>query len=504
MERIIKPKVHNRFDIEVTDAVTGEVKRRVTSYNIVLDQFFTRLIGRASKLGYIHLGTGTGTPAVTDTSMFTFLGARSASVVDTVKDYPTSYIRKKIVLSPADFVGANITEVGFGYSGSNGSLVTHSMLKDSEGNQIAIEKTDTDVLTVYATFYVTIGAAVEGVYVLPTANNNAIISGILQDSYSTLSEVLGMSNQIQTSDELSGTALSTKTNITPNGDYTNRRWQFATQRWNYDTANSHMISAIGCPTIAAWLLPNTDIFPHIQLSNVVVGLGDGEKTVFNCPLPLVVENSEAVRVDGVLQTRGEDYTFVHDNNAAEYPELFISADPKNCEVSGGYTHTSYYYYPFFVWGEYYKGKNCISSSSPIIFDYGHAIAVNRIVIPTNSFYFGGWGSPSTNAVISYSQDNETWTDILTAETALYSSVHADVTLDTPVTARYWRLSVSSATQLGGGSCPNIRLGYVTPGIVFTNPPAAGAAIEMDCKLDRPIKNENWVLDFSFAVQFERS
>ena len=46
MERIIKPKVHNRFDIEVTDAVTGEVKRRVTSYNIVLDQFFTRLIDK--------------------------------------------------------------------------------------------------------------------------------------------------------------------------------------------------------------------------------------------------------------------------------------------------------------------------------------------------------------------------------------------------------------------------------------------------------------------------
>ena len=126
MERIINPKVHNRFDIELADAVTGEVKQRVTSYNIVLDQFFTRLIGRASKLGYIHLGTGTGTPAVTDTSMFTFLGARGASVVDTVKDYPTSYIRKKIVLSPADFVGANITEVGFGYSGSNGSLVTPS------------------------------------------------------------------------------------------------------------------------------------------------------------------------------------------------------------------------------------------------------------------------------------------------------------------------------------------------------------------------------------------
>lgn len=66
------------------------------------------------------------------------------------------YTRRKIVLSPSDYVGARITEVGFGYSTSSGSAVTHSMLKDSEGNQIAIEKTDTDVLTIYATFYLTL------------------------------------------------------------------------------------------------------------------------------------------------------------------------------------------------------------------------------------------------------------------------------------------------------------------------------------------------------------
>ena len=503
MERIIHSAVHNRFDIEVTDAETGKVKRRVTSYNIVLNQFFTRLVGRASKLGYIHLGTGTGTPAPADTAMFTFLGAKGASVVDTVKTYPTSYIRKKIVLSPSEYVGATITEVGFGYSSSSGSAVTHSMLKDSEGNQIAIEKTDTDVLTVYATFYVTIGAAVEGVYVLPTAENNAVISGILQDSYPTLSLSLGMSNQIDTADKLASTALNTKTNITPSGDYTNLRWQIPTTRWNYDVGNSHMVSAVGCPTVAAWLLPDTDIFPHISLTNIPVGLGDGENTEFACPLPLFVENSESVRVDGVLQTRGEDYTIAHDNNAIEYPELFVSADPTQCTITGGYTHTSYYYYPFLVWGVYQTGKNCISSDSPIVFDYGHDITVNRIVIPTGTFYFGGWGSPSTNAVISYSDDGETWTAVVTTETATYSSVHADVTLETPISARYWRLSVSSATQIGGGSCPNIKLGYVTPGLVFTNPPASGAAIEMDCKLDRPIKNENWVLDFSFAVQFER-
>ena len=527
MERIIKPKVHNRFDIEVTDAVTGEVKRRVTSYNIVLDQFFTRLVGRSSKLGYIHFGTGTGTPAVTDTSMFTFLCARGASVVDTVKDYPTSYIRKKIVLSPADFVGANITEVGFGYSSSNGSLVTHSMLKDSEGNQIAIEKTDTDVLTVYATFYVTIGAAVEGVYVLPTANNNAVISAILQDSYSTFDLALGMSNIIDTANELATTAIHTKTSITPNSDQTNRRWQFATQRWNYDTANSHMISAIGCPTIAAWLLPNTDIFPHVQLSNVAVGLGDGVQTVFNCPLPLVVENSEAIRVDGVLQTRGEDYTFDPDNNAILYPELLLSADVKSHDAiitsRGGTDYRGYSDTPLVYPSASYTNPTCrIGVNTNNVYDFREAKEFNTLVLNQYAVrYYGDSTSGNYKLKMLYSLDNENWETCVVSD--LFENSYSGFPSEkrfyrfAPITARYISFQTLEendvpsskyfaigdyATKNGVGY--NILIGYSTPGIVFTNPPAEGAAIEIDCRLDRPIKNANWVLDFSFAVQFERS
>lgn len=503
MENIIRPVVHNRFDIEVADAATGKIKQRVTSYNIVLDQYFSRLIGRSSKIGYIHLGTGEGTPTVNRTSMFTFLGAKGNSVVETVKAYPTSYTRRKIVLSPSDYVGARITEVGFGYSTSSGSAVTHSMLKDSEGNQIAIEKTDTDVLTIYATFYLTFGEAVSGVYVLPTPNNNTIISAVLEDSYTTLTLTLGAHNTLDTADGLEKSSLSGKSSITPTSDLTNRKWQVPVTRWNYSEANSHMVSSIGSSTVAAWLLPNTDIFPQIALTNLAVGVGDGVETEFTCPIPKIVPGSESVRVNGVLMTRDVDYTIDYNNNAAEYPELFETTDPKRSTISGGGKHTSYYYYPFVVWGVYKTGINCIKSSTPIILDFGTAIKVNRLYMPTGTLSFGGSGSPSTAIGFDYSDDGINWTNLHTTASATYSSVGADLSLETPIIARYWRITSTSLTQIGCGRCPNILLGYVTPGLAFTTPPAAGASIEMDCAIDRPIKNENWVLDFSFAVQFER-
>ena len=505
MENIIRPVVHNRFDIEVADAVTGEIKQRITSYNIVLDQYFSRLIGRSSKIGYIHLGTGEGTPAVNRTSMFTFLGAKGNSVVETVKAYPTSYTRRKIVLSPSDYVGARITEVGFGYSTSSGSAVTHSMLKDSEGNQIAIEKTDTDVLTIYATFYLTIGEAVSGVYVLPTPNNNAIISAVLEDSYTTLTLTLGAHNSLVLADDLASNSISNKTNISPTSDLANRKWQVPVTRWNYSEANSHMVSAIGSSTVAAWLLPNTDIFPQIALTDLAVGVGDGVETEFTCPIPKIVPGSESVRVNGVLMTRDVDYTIDNNNNAVEYPELFISTDPQNYVFSGGY-NAGYNRYSFFKWNAVNSNPSVgVSNANPIYLDFGSAITINRLIIPTGTFSqnFSSTGSPTTVITFDYSLDGENWSNAFTSQDISGNSINANLWFDPVITARYFRLTSSFSVGYGAGKNPNILFGYITPGLVFMTPPAAGASIEMDCAVDRPIKNENWVLDFSFAVQFER-
>ena len=58
MERILPARVHNKFELELTDAKTGEVKQSVTCYNIILNSFFNRLVNRNSKLGYILLSRG--------------------------------------------------------------------------------------------------------------------------------------------------------------------------------------------------------------------------------------------------------------------------------------------------------------------------------------------------------------------------------------------------------------------------------------------------------------
>ena len=64
--------IHNRFDIEVVDAATGEVRQRAQAQNVICNQLWPRLLTPATYFNYIHYGIGTGTPAATDTSLFTF------------------------------------------------------------------------------------------------------------------------------------------------------------------------------------------------------------------------------------------------------------------------------------------------------------------------------------------------------------------------------------------------------------------------------------------------
>lgn len=501
MEKIIKPIIHNRFDIEVRDSRTNELKQKAVSYNIVLDKFFNYLVNKQKKMAYIHVGTGTGTPTIERTQLFTFLGAKATSVVETGKAYPVSYIRRSIVLSPSDFVGAKITEVGLGASQYATDLVTHSMLKDSEGNQIAIQKTDTDVITIYSTFYLTMSQNDED-YVLPTPANNAIISAVLEDNYLNATLVMGAYNTLQTADELAIKAISSKTNVYMAGDYPNKKWISSVTRWNYNEANGHIISSIGSPTFACWKLPNTDIFPQITLLNMAVGTGDGQKLEFNCPIPKVVENSEFIRVNGVTQTKNVDYTFDYENNSAEYPELFISSDNKNFDISGGY-NAGYLGCDFFGWNAVAKNPSRgANGSTPIVLDFRKDVKINRFKFPACFTPNYSGGGSSITLKLEYSTDGVLWNQVLNKS---YSSLYTatdNISFET-ITARYWRFYATASAGVGAAISPNLLLGYTTPGIKFTTPPPNGATIEMDCKIDRPIKNVNWVLDFSFSVQFER-
>ena len=134
--------IHNRFDIEVRDSITGELKQKAIAYNIVLNQMYTRLCAGNSYFVNIHFGTGTGTPTPERTSLFSHLGTKSAVTDKLIKAFPVSKWKRKIVLNPEEYVEETITEVGIAYGSSASNLVTHAMLKDSEGNTISITKSD--------------------------------------------------------------------------------------------------------------------------------------------------------------------------------------------------------------------------------------------------------------------------------------------------------------------------------------------------------------------------
>lgn len=506
MERNIKTAVHNRFDFEVADAVSGEIKQRYTSYNIITNYFFERLMVMERKLYGIQIGTGTGELSQTRRSLFAYLGCKVAETVECVKSYPTSYIRKKIVLRPGDFVGQRITEVGYSPSDGQGYIVSHSLLKDSEGNQIAIEKTATDVITIYATFYLTIGQPPDDSYVLTKPDTNIIIKCVLEDTYPWPDAIIGGYAPLQYADEMEQARILQKSTIRFSGNTTTNVWTFPTTRFDYNEANVHMVQSVGSSKVAAWRLPNSTTFPNVLLEQIAVGTGDGATTVFNCPVPSIVPQSEKIRKNGVLLERGTDYTIDYENNQLELPELFISSDPNNYDVTGG-TMTSNSGMPLIEFCGYsvtpFRG---VMPDAPIIYDFRHPITINRFKIAGSSItttpgtYFG----MSTDLHIDYSTDGENWTNLFTSGSLYTQSIQTDQWLDPEITARYFRLTSTASQALSANVKPCILFGYITPGLTFTTAPAEGDIITMDCQVNRPFKNENWVLDFGFTVSFERA
>lgn len=150
----LNASIHNRFDVEVIDTKTGKIKQQAYGENVILNNLWSKI--NAQYFGYIQYGTGSGTPAATDTRLFAFLGGKAAG--DFVDNNDTANhvysARKKITLSEIEAVGSTITEVGIASGSTATDLLTHAMLKDMNGNQISIAKTSTDIVNIYATIFV--------------------------------------------------------------------------------------------------------------------------------------------------------------------------------------------------------------------------------------------------------------------------------------------------------------------------------------------------------------
>ena len=167
MEKNINLSIHNRFDIEVIDSRTGKIKQRVQAENIICNNLYANLcVSTAGYLyfDYIYWGSGSGTPAATDTDLFHHEGKKAGTNSTFNADYVTrvASCTRMIQLDEQTSVGVEISEVGIGRNSNSGGLCTHAMLEDMNGNPITIEKTNVDIINIYATVYIHWSASSHG------------------------------------------------------------------------------------------------------------------------------------------------------------------------------------------------------------------------------------------------------------------------------------------------------------------------------------------------------
>ncbi len=309
MKAEAKCTIHNRFDIEVRDSITGELKQSAQAFNIVLDQMYTRLCNLTTFFVNIHFGTGTGTLAPARTTLFTYLGTKTAVDETLVKALPISSRKRKIVLNPEEFVGSVLSEVGIAYGATASYLVTHAMLQDSEGNPITITKTALDVVTIYATVYFTFATQDSSIKLcgMPTYNPliNYLVSGTtFPEHYFYLGEgnQIGSekTNAISSMPELGATSYVAIADWVK--DVVNKKITTPVKRFGVTVGNGHageigFGSSVILPLFRA-SLPITGVFTGQSYAAVPVATGDGVTRDFLLPSRNIRQSTIGMKLDG--------------------------------------------------------------------------------------------------------------------------------------------------------------------------------------------------------------
>lgn len=507
----VNADIHNRFDIEIVDSVTGRIRNKVRAYNLICNSLWTELEKSRTTSNHmwfykITYGRGNGTPASEDSDLFSTIDSVQATDLTYGWSYENSccWIRKSIHIDELTSIGETISEIGIrSYAGV---LCTHAMLQDMNGNQISIQKGDTDILNIYATVYVhfpkelvDINNAIQ-VDLRSIRTNYSFIRWLAGDVNSSYYSCDGLrvfnplKGRFDSNDSYVSYSGPTPTQIVGTRSYEpNIKKYTLTGRCPYDENNgfngigwwtvlsgaySYRRNAYLWPQVAIKAIP--PVFNGSKIVQESIGTGDGVTVDFatNFDYPI----NAKVYVDGVLSNdvvvenvplkynhmgqyfeavvieNGKAYpTFTHNESyglaIGNYDNLFLYDDP-----------TIIFYNPNYQYGissftlRYYKTDNVAVSDDLINWDY---VA----------------GNESTKDISSGVK--------IVPEEHRYK--------------KYWRFVDSTPDNTQHVS------NFVSPtltgkNIHFTSPPAEGAVITID--YDTPIiaKDKNHVFDLSLTLQ----
>lgn len=506
-----RASIHNRFDVEVIDAATGEIKQRARGYNIICSTLWQRLFAYNAQnhwtpqgyFNYVLYGGGSGTPAAADTELFDLIGYKSASQNRTMTRNVGSgviYRQAVVTLEAEDAVGETLTEVGIGYDQTH--IVTHAMLEDMNGNPISIDKTDTDVIKIYATIYVHFPAGGWHSSSVTVAEVSSI------DEYSLFGILTGYANNPTYVSFVrfgAGTRTGTATG-----------YSRVTSRTDIDVIGGNQIECknriaaaelnlpirsilVGFSPYAGGATRDSDFFwltpgPWASYSDVdgePVGTGDGASVGFATAFP--VSDGYAVYVNGV---EAENVTFRPGPADAAHMENWFNACYRNADGTANY----------------YTSNYSISTRSGITYLACFDTAVGYVsaalenpfsaigIAKIRGLGLHSLASANTVARIEVSNDMLTWESAGTFELSRSSSSPAELTIPQALrTRKYWRfINV-------GPYVADFHLQFVADvadtahNIVFSSPPAAGAVITADYEPDCIPKDINHVFDIDLVI-----
>lgn len=479
---------HNRFDIVKNGEWIGYAE------NIILDQMYSRICALYTYFTNIHFGTGTGTPTPERTTLFSHLGTKTATTEEIILALPVGSVTKSITLSPSEYVGSTITEVGVAFGSTNTNLVTHAMIKDAEGNPLSINKTDLDVVVIYATVFVSIPDS-QFVKFAKTQLHYAPILEYLLTIRTTLSSDQSIYFSSTPSD-FRGKYFSCnlfKKSATRTVDIPNKKVSFY-NRLEINEGNEDIYSiSTSLGFRAIYSHPGLVVPPR---NNIRIGTGDGVTTRFRIP-----NNSPSnitIKVDGVTSS---DYNL--DSLSNELPVIChstaLDSDAVGDDNFFGIGTLSGKFYMLLIQSGVFYVYELIEGDAELLYVYKDTSGVSArdsvVRFGTKSgeealYIMGVW---NPNYAVQYYfrvlPDGTVERGVSTSGVAWGSN---QARLANYVVGPYKTRDRKSPLF----SFPNILMD-----VVFNTPPADEAAITASYDTGCIPKDENYVLDTTLEIQF---
>lgn len=505
----VSASLHNRFDIEVLDAATGELKQKAQAFNVICDALWDYLFGTStsgpaslSYFKYILFGAGSGTPAASDTALFSYLGGKALSASNSDDSFTRvfrpaqsmGYAQASITLQAEEYVGSTITEVGIGYDSTH--CATHAMLQDMNGNTISITKTDTDVIKIFATVYLhwTTGGAYGGMLNLalnPNAQLKNSLLGCLTGSHNNFTWSWNSIAIDRTSISNTDQGDTTRTALSASASRTQRKFTLRGR-----IAAGERNGPIGYieikNTYDELYLAMGSWFTPPQITAEAVGTGDGTKQDFSTAFP--VKTAGTIYVDGVA-----------------VPGVTVRPGPANGAALQSWLML---FYTIASGNPYFRSGTWLSVDSDgrawmtqVYKNTGYYF-FNRFAttgIGKVDFYNSSFTSYVATWQVDMSANGSTWTRAGSVTYAKNVPAGTTKTVSIPTELQHLPYMRIVLTELGTSATSSYYFSVSAPGenlngnIHFDTPPASGAVITADYTPDCIAKDSNHVFDLTLEL-----